>query len=122
MQTSDVNTVVTVFSDEQGERSAEGWRELEPQRRGAGPDERRGSENEQCSSHYVAGRTEWIVRVFSFFFHSALLYVTELKQKKTLCLNRCTCCDSSVYVHSSVAQWKKCLHSIKLKDSVLGIV
>uniref|UniRef100_A0AAX7SRX9 C-Jun-amino-terminal kinase-interacting protein 4 n=1 Tax=Astatotilapia calliptera TaxID=8154 RepID=A0AAX7SRX9_ASTCA len=27
-----------------------------------------------------------------------------------------------VYVHSSVAQWKKCLHSIKLKDSVLGIV
>ncbi len=30
--------------------------------------------------------------------------------------------DSSVYVHSSVAQWKKCLHSIKLKDSVLGIV
>lgn len=32
------------------------------------------------------------------------------------------CCDSSVYVHSSVAQWKKCLHSIKLKESVLGIV
>ncbi|XP_016141615.1 C-Jun-amino-terminal kinase-interacting protein 4 [Sinocyclocheilus grahami] len=30
------------------------------------------------------------------------------------------CC--SVYVHSSVAQWRKCLHSIKLKDSVLGIV
>lgn len=29
---------------------------------------------------------------------------------------------SSVYVHSSVAQWKRCLHSIKLKDSVLGIV
>uniref|UniRef100_A0A8C9TDH8 C-Jun-amino-terminal kinase-interacting protein 4 n=1 Tax=Scleropages formosus TaxID=113540 RepID=A0A8C9TDH8_SCLFO len=28
----------------------------------------------------------------------------------------------SVYVHSSVAQWRKCLHSIKLKDSVLGIV
>ncbi|XP_034049130.1 C-Jun-amino-terminal kinase-interacting protein 4 [Thalassophryne amazonica] len=27
-----------------------------------------------------------------------------------------------VYVHSSVEQWKKCLHSIKLKDSVLGIV
>ncbi|XP_035000913.1 C-Jun-amino-terminal kinase-interacting protein 4 isoform X3 [Hippoglossus stenolepis] len=27
-----------------------------------------------------------------------------------------------VYVHSSVAQWKKCLHSIKLKDAVLGIV
>uniref|UniRef100_A0A671QDX8 C-Jun-amino-terminal kinase-interacting protein 4 n=1 Tax=Sinocyclocheilus anshuiensis TaxID=1608454 RepID=A0A671QDX8_9TELE len=30
------------------------------------------------------------------------------------------CC--SVYVHSSVAQWRKCIHSIKLKDSVLGIV
>lgn len=28
----------------------------------------------------------------------------------------------SVYVHSSVAQLKKCLHSIKLKDAVLGIV
>ncbi|XP_008282529.1 C-Jun-amino-terminal kinase-interacting protein 4 isoform X3 [Stegastes partitus] len=30
--------------------------------------------------------------------------------------------NGCVYVHSSVAQWKKCLHSIKLKDSVLGIV
>ncbi|KAG7261745.1 hypothetical protein CRUP_021354 [Coryphaenoides rupestris] len=30
--------------------------------------------------------------------------------------------SQSVYVHSSVAQWRKCLHSIKLKDSVLGIV
>ncbi|XP_043571114.1 C-Jun-amino-terminal kinase-interacting protein 4 isoform X7 [Chiloscyllium plagiosum] len=27
-----------------------------------------------------------------------------------------------LYVHSSVAQWKKCLHSIKLKDSILSIV
>uniref|UniRef100_A0A669CR87 C-Jun-amino-terminal kinase-interacting protein 4 n=1 Tax=Oreochromis niloticus TaxID=8128 RepID=A0A669CR87_ORENI len=60
----------------------------------------------------------------NFFSLNTLLYVTEFKKrkKKTLCLNRCTCCDSSVYVHSSVAQWKKCLHSIKLKDSVLGIV
>ncbi|KAK0133088.1 C-Jun-amino-terminal kinase-interacting protein 4 [Merluccius polli] len=30
--------------------------------------------------------------------------------------------NGCVYVHSSVAQWKKCLHSIKLKESVLGIV
>ncbi|XP_029555003.1 C-Jun-amino-terminal kinase-interacting protein 4-like isoform X4 [Salmo trutta] len=30
--------------------------------------------------------------------------------------------NGCVYVHSSVAQWRKCLHSIKLKDSVLGIV
>ncbi|KAM8837199.1 C-Jun-amino-terminal kinase-interacting protein 4 isoform 3-T3 [Spinachia spinachia] len=30
--------------------------------------------------------------------------------------------NGCVYVHSSVAQWKKCLHSIKLKDSVVGIV
>ncbi|KAF0025088.1 hypothetical protein F2P81_021969 [Scophthalmus maximus] len=30
--------------------------------------------------------------------------------------------NGCLYVHSSVAQWKKCLHSIKLKDSVLGIV
>ncbi|XP_050928380.1 C-Jun-amino-terminal kinase-interacting protein 4 [Lates calcarifer] len=30
--------------------------------------------------------------------------------------------NGCVYVHSSVAQWKRCLHSIKLKDSVLGIV
>ncbi|XP_067914705.1 C-Jun-amino-terminal kinase-interacting protein 4-like isoform X3 [Heterodontus francisci] len=27
-----------------------------------------------------------------------------------------------LYVHSSVAQWKKCLHSIKLKDTILSIV
>ncbi|KAM6898626.1 C-Jun-amino-terminal kinase-interacting protein 4 isoform 3-T3 [Lycodopsis pacificus] len=30
--------------------------------------------------------------------------------------------NGCVYVHSSVAQWRKCLHSIKLKESVLGIV
>ncbi|XP_017338929.1 C-Jun-amino-terminal kinase-interacting protein 4 isoform X3 [Ictalurus punctatus] len=30
--------------------------------------------------------------------------------------------NGCIYVHSSVAQWKKCLHSIKLKDSILGIV
>ncbi|XP_053721131.1 C-Jun-amino-terminal kinase-interacting protein 4 isoform X3 [Synchiropus splendidus] len=30
--------------------------------------------------------------------------------------------NGCIYVHSSVAQWKKCLHSIKMKDSVLGIV
>uniref|UniRef100_A0A674D1X4 C-Jun-amino-terminal kinase-interacting protein 4 n=1 Tax=Salmo trutta TaxID=8032 RepID=A0A674D1X4_SALTR len=29
---------------------------------------------------------------------------------------------SSLYVHSSVARWKKCLHAIKLKDSILNIV
>lgn len=27
-----------------------------------------------------------------------------------------------LYVHSAVANWKKCLHSIKLKDSVLSLV
>ncbi|XP_066519376.1 C-Jun-amino-terminal kinase-interacting protein 4 isoform X2 [Hoplias malabaricus] len=30
--------------------------------------------------------------------------------------------NGCVYVHSSVAQWRKCIHSIKLKDSILGIV
>ncbi|XP_053309985.1 C-Jun-amino-terminal kinase-interacting protein 4 isoform X3 [Spea bombifrons] len=30
--------------------------------------------------------------------------------------------NGHLYVHSSVAQWKKCLHSIKLKDSILSIV
>ncbi|KAM5274469.1 C-Jun-amino-terminal kinase-interacting protein 4 isoform 4-T4 [Ctenodactylus gundi] len=30
--------------------------------------------------------------------------------------------NGCLYVHSSVAQWKKCLHSIKLKDSILSIV
>uniref|UniRef100_A0A8C7QLJ4 C-Jun-amino-terminal kinase-interacting protein 4 n=1 Tax=Oncorhynchus mykiss TaxID=8022 RepID=A0A8C7QLJ4_ONCMY len=29
---------------------------------------------------------------------------------------------SSLYVHSSVARWRKCLHAIKLKDSILNIV
>lgn len=27
-----------------------------------------------------------------------------------------------LYVHSAVSSWKKCLHSIKLKDSVLSLV
>ncbi len=30
--------------------------------------------------------------------------------------------SGSIYVHSAVAQWKKCIHSIRLKDSVLCIV
>ena len=30
--------------------------------------------------------------------------------------------NGSIYVHSAVRQWKRCLHSIKLKDSVLSIV
>uniref|UniRef100_A0A8C4TIS3 C-Jun-amino-terminal kinase-interacting protein 4 n=1 Tax=Erpetoichthys calabaricus TaxID=27687 RepID=A0A8C4TIS3_ERPCA len=30
--------------------------------------------------------------------------------------------NGCLYVHSSVAQWQKCLHSIKLKDSILSIV
>uniref|UniRef100_A0A665UG84 C-Jun-amino-terminal kinase-interacting protein 4-like n=1 Tax=Echeneis naucrates TaxID=173247 RepID=A0A665UG84_ECHNA len=29
---------------------------------------------------------------------------------------------SSLYVHSSVARWRKCLHAIKLKDAILSIV
>uniref|UniRef100_A0A674D193 C-Jun-amino-terminal kinase-interacting protein 4 n=1 Tax=Salmo trutta TaxID=8032 RepID=A0A674D193_SALTR len=30
--------------------------------------------------------------------------------------------NGCLYVHSSVARWKKCLHAIKLKDSILNIV
>ncbi|KAJ6657636.1 hypothetical protein lerEdw1_002353 [Lerista edwardsae] len=30
--------------------------------------------------------------------------------------------DRWLYVHSAVSNWKKCLHSIKLKDSVLSLV
>ncbi|XP_025087782.1 C-Jun-amino-terminal kinase-interacting protein 4-like isoform X20 [Pomacea canaliculata] len=30
--------------------------------------------------------------------------------------------SGSLYVHSSVAQWRRCIHSVKLRDSVLGIV
>ena len=30
--------------------------------------------------------------------------------------------SGSVYVHSAVSQWKRCIHSIRLKDSVLCIV
>ncbi|ELU13632.1 hypothetical protein CAPTEDRAFT_158214, partial [Capitella teleta] len=29
--------------------------------------------------------------------------------------------SGSLYVHSAVSEWKKCLHSVKLKDSVLSI-
>lgn len=32
------------------------------------------------------------------------------------------CSPSRLYVHSAVGNWKKCLHSIKLKDSVLSLV
>lgn len=27
-----------------------------------------------------------------------------------------------IFVHSAVSQWRRCLHSIKLRDSVLSIV
>ncbi|XP_059147421.1 C-Jun-amino-terminal kinase-interacting protein 4-like isoform X13 [Physella acuta] len=30
--------------------------------------------------------------------------------------------SGSMYVHSSVSNWKRCLHSVKLRDSILGIV
>ncbi|XP_064636506.1 C-Jun-amino-terminal kinase-interacting protein 4-like isoform X7 [Lineus longissimus] len=30
--------------------------------------------------------------------------------------------SGSLYVHSAVSQWKRCLHSVKLRDSVLSIV
>uniref|UniRef100_A0AAV2KPZ5 Uncharacterized protein n=1 Tax=Knipowitschia caucasica TaxID=637954 RepID=A0AAV2KPZ5_KNICA len=30
--------------------------------------------------------------------------------------------NGCLYVHSSVMRWKKCLHAIRLKDSILGIV
>uniref|UniRef100_A0A3Q2ZDE0 C-Jun-amino-terminal kinase-interacting protein 4 n=1 Tax=Kryptolebias marmoratus TaxID=37003 RepID=A0A3Q2ZDE0_KRYMA len=30
--------------------------------------------------------------------------------------------NGCLYVHSSVARWRKCLHAIKLKDAILGIV
>ncbi len=30
--------------------------------------------------------------------------------------------SGSIYVHSAVSQWKRCLHSIRLKDSVLCVV
>lgn len=30
--------------------------------------------------------------------------------------------NGCVFVHSAVAQWRRCLHSVKLKDSVLSIV
>lgn len=29
--------------------------------------------------------------------------------------------SGSIYVHSSVSHWKHCIHSIRLKDSVLSI-
>jgi hypothetical protein len=30
--------------------------------------------------------------------------------------------SGSIYAHSAVSQWKRCIHSIRLKDSVLAIV
>lgn len=45
--------------------------------------------------------------------------VGELYEPCKLCLPTLPC---RLYVHSAVANWKKCLHSIKLKDSVLSLV
>ena len=28
----------------------------------------------------------------------------------------------SVYVHSAISQWRTCIHSVRLKDSILSIV
>ena len=30
--------------------------------------------------------------------------------------------SGSIFVHSAVSQWRRCIHSIRLKDSVLSIV
>jgi hypothetical protein len=30
--------------------------------------------------------------------------------------------NGHIYVHSGVSQWRRCLHSVRLKDSVLSIV
>lgn len=96
--------------DEQGEWAATGWRE----HRGPGPNERRGSEDEQRSANHVAGGSEWLVSL-----NLCATCQCVLMEQEYMCV--CLVCFS-VYVHSSVAQWKKCLHSIKLKDAVLGIV
>lgn len=44
------------------------------------------------------------------------LHCTLISISSSLCLSL-----SSLYVHSSVARWRKCLHAIKLKDSILSI-
>uniref|UniRef100_A0A672YNV3 Mitogen-activated protein kinase 8 interacting protein 3 n=1 Tax=Sphaeramia orbicularis TaxID=375764 RepID=A0A672YNV3_9TELE len=36
--------------------------------------------------------------------------------------SNCSSRTDTLYVHSAVGNWKKCLHSIKLKDSVLSLV
>lgn len=72
--------ITLVVSDDQGERSVERWREFEPQRRGAGPDERRGSENEQRSSHHVAGVTEWMVSFKPLFLPSMLAHMARIQE------------------------------------------
>lgn len=73
--TNAASLMTLVVSDEQGEWSIERWSEFKPQRRGAGPDERGGSENEQCSAHHVARGTEWMVSFTFFFLFAQLTYV-----------------------------------------------
>ncbi len=88
---------------------------------------RGGGEGVQRAGHHVAGVSEWQV-IFqkksnnnSFCVKHNLVPVVkecfpligDLRLLFFLC---------SLYVHSAVSQWKRCLHSVKLKDSVLNIV
>lgn len=61
----------------------------------------------------MAGSPEWLVR-------GALgAGVGQGPLGKPLPTSAFSC---RLYVHSAVSNWKKCLHSIKLKDSVLSLV
>lgn len=58
----------------------------------------------------------------SFFTGDAAVSETVEKMSSVLPTMWLGAQSGALYVHSAVAQWRKCLHSIKLRDSVLAIV
>lgn len=64
----------------------------------------------------MAGSPEWLVGKAKDTRHG-MYWEGSLNHVSSAHLPSCR-----LYVHSAVANWKKCLHSIKLKDSVLSLV
>lgn len=62
----------------------------------------------------------------TFFFYSSHKQIAFLSSVTLWRIPQMFACvlfvPSRLYVHSAVGNWKKCLHSIKLKDSVLSLV
>lgn len=63
----------------------------------------------------MARSPEWLVGGLGQGLEGSLALPVLVSMPTSICFHR-------LYVHSAVNNWKKCLHSIKLKDSVLSLV